>query len=99
VTTTGRLLAYAEARRALRVRTERGSGKARVYLEADALPDGREIDTADLAGISLRGADPSAVEVMWRGELLPVERVPGDDRTVWVPWRPLIFPEPPGAHA
>jgi hypothetical protein len=99
VATTGRLLAYAEARRVLRVRTERGSGKDRVHLEASALPDGREIETADLAGISLRVRDPRAVEVMWRGEPLRVERVPGDDRAVWVPWRPLVFPEPPGVHA
>jgi hypothetical protein len=58
VTTTGRLLAYCEARTAIRVRTNTEGNRVRVSLTADPLPDGRRLERGDLAGISFRISDP-----------------------------------------
>jgi hypothetical protein len=95
VTTTGRLLAYWEARQALRVHEAGESGEVVVTLDADRLPDGRELAVEDLAGITLRVPDPRRVRVLWKGTPLAVEPSPGGTDTVWVPWKSLVFPEPP----
>jgi len=99
VTTTGRLLAYAETRRALQVRGETNGGHLRLHLQAGPLPDGRAVERKDLAGISLRVEDPALTEVLWDGEPLPVEPVPGERGIVRIPWCPLVFPDPPGGAA
>ncbi len=97
VTTTGRLLAYAEARDALRV--EQGAD-GRVALRADPLPDGRRLAVEDLAGLALRTMAPGAPpEFLFEGRPLAVEPVPGAPGVVRVPLVPLRFPEPPGGAA
>jgi hypothetical protein len=95
VTTTGRLLAYWEARRALRVQEAEEQGQSVVRLEADPLPDGRHVSLEDLTGITLQVPDPKRVRVLWKGTPLAAEPAPGASNAVWIPWKPLVFPEPP----
>lgn len=93
VTTTTRLLAYAEAYRAVRARSEGTGDRFRIALEADPLPDGRSLTVEDLAGLTFRVPHPDRVRIMWRGEPVPTETV--GKGLVWVPWTRLEFPDPP----
>jgi hypothetical protein len=95
VTTTGRLLAYAEARRALRYRVEEEEAVTRIRLDADPLPDGRDLDPEDLAGVAFRVSDPKRVEITWRDERLAATPCLEEPGVVWIPWTPLAFPDPP----
>jgi hypothetical protein len=97
VTTTGRLLAYAEARNAVRITAAPAGGNTEVRLTAAPLPDGRTLTAADLAGLSFAVPDPARTRIVYSGEALPVQPVPGEPGAVWVPWIPLGFPEPPEA--
>jgi hypothetical protein len=98
VTTTGRLLAYCEARRAVRFTVEPGpAGETEVRLQAYVLPDGRALTAADLAGLAFAVPEPARTRLVWKGEALPSEPVPGAPGAVWIPRTPLRFPEPPEA--
>jgi hypothetical protein len=96
VTTTGRLLAYTEARDA--VRLEPGPGE-RWNLLASPLPDGRTLQAGDLAGLAFRSAGAGRPEIYFEGQALALEPVPGEARAWWVPVPPLRFPEPPRVSA
>lgn len=95
VTTTSRLLAYWETRRALRVTTSRAGDDLIVDLAAGPLLDGREMTREDLAGITLFVPEPARTRVRWKGEPVAVEPAPGALPAVWIPWKPLVFPDPP----
>jgi hypothetical protein len=96
VTTTGRLLAYAEARDAVRVQP---AADGRVRLRSEPLPDGRHLTVPDLAGLAFHvGAGPLP-EFLYEDRPLPVEPLPGEPGVAWVPRAALRFPEPPGARA
>ncbi len=96
VTTTGRLLAYAEARDAIRVESVVAG---RVRLRAEPLPDGRRLTPEDLAGLAFHvGAGPLP-EFLFEDRPLAVELLPGEPGVAWVPRASLRFPELPGARA
>ncbi len=95
VAATGRLLRYAEARRAVRVSAEATGAGTRIRLTAGPLPDGRTLTPADLAGLSFRVPDPARVEIRLEEEPVPSAPVPGEAGAVWVPLAPLVFPDPP----
>jgi hypothetical protein len=98
VTTTTRLLAYAEAHRAVRFRTEETEGGLRIVLDADPLPDGRSLDVEGLSALSFRVPDPGRTEITWQGKPVPSEAVPGEPGMVWIPWTRLQFPDPPSGE-
>jgi len=95
VLAASRLLRYAEARDAVRVRAAAEGGKTIIRLAAGPLPDGRALTAPDLAGLSFAVPDPANVEVRFDESPLPVAPVPGQPGAVWVPLEPLVFPEPP----
>lgn len=99
VTTTGRLLAYCEARRTVRVAAVEDTGEAaEVRLEAGPLPDGRTLTRDDLAGLAFAVSDPGRTRFLYAGAPLSTEPVPGEPGAVWVPRTPLRFPDPPEAR-
>jgi hypothetical protein len=95
VIAASRLLRYAEARNAVRVRPAAEGGTTIIRLTADPLPDGRVLGPGDLAGLSFAVPDPARVEVYLGNARVTVEPVPGEPGAVWVPLPPLVFPEPP----
>jgi hypothetical protein len=95
VTTTGRLLAYVEARRVLRWTEREDAGALRLDLNAAPLPGGRDLDPADLAGLAFRVPDPSRTTLFWKGSRLLAETLAGHPGILWIPRRPLTFPESP----
>jgi hypothetical protein len=93
VTTTGRLLAYVEARRSLRW-TERSTPEGfALDLDAAPLADGRIVETQDLAGVAFRVPHPQRTRLRWRGE--PLETEHPEPGVIAVPRKPLWFPDPP----
>jgi len=95
VTTTGRLLAYSEARDAVRFGVREADGGLRLDLAAPPLPDGRRLVAEDLRGLSFQGAAGTAVRGFFHDQPIPLEPVPGASGCVWVPWKELRFPEAP----
>jgi len=95
VTTTARLLAYWEARSALEVRYSPEGENDVLHLMLRSLPDGRVLDAQDLAGISFQVPDAARTRVLMHGITLPFERSSEHANVLWMPWKPLAFPEPP----
>lgn len=96
VTTTGRLLAYAEARDAIRVEP---AAAGRLCLRAEPLPDGRRVAAEDLRGLAFRVGDGPPPEFLLEDRPIAMESLPGEPGVVWVPRAPLRFPEPPPVRA
>ena len=95
VTTTARLLAYWEARNALDVRYSPEGDNGVLHLVPRPLPDGRAVESNDLSGISFEVPDVSRTRVLLNGITLPFKRSPHRPNVLWMPWKPLSFPEPP----
>ena len=93
VTTTSRLLAYMEARAAVRLRP--GGAPGTHVIDSATLPDGRRLTVQDLAGLSWETSEGVPVSLTLDGETVPLER---DGRIVRVPFAPLRFPDPPETH-
>ena len=93
VTTTARLLAYWEARNALEVRYAPEGEQNVLHLVPRPLPDGRVIGAKDLSGISFELPDAGRTRVLLNGITLPFERSPERPNVLWMPWKPLVFPE------
>jgi len=95
VTTTARLLTYWEARSTLEVRYSPEGERAVLHIVPRALPDGNVLKTEDLSGISFEVPDPERTRVLLNGITLPFERSPHHPNVLWMPWKPLAFPEAP----
>jgi hypothetical protein len=95
VTTTARLLAYWEARSALEVRHSPEASGAVLHVVPRKLPDGRALTVHDLSGISFEVPDPAHTRVLLNGITLPFERSTHHPNVLWLPWKPLVFPDPP----
>lgn len=95
VTTTGRLLAYCETRDAVRFRVRRDAEGPRLELSAGPLPDGRRPAAEDLQGLAFAGASGDGWRAVYEDRPVRLEPVPGVPDCVWIPWRPLVFPEAP----
>ena len=95
VTTTSRLLAYWEARNALEIRYSPEGAGAVLHVVPRKLPDGRTLKAQDLSGLSFRVPRAQETRVLLNGITLPFERSPHDPDVLWMPWKPLTFPDPP----
>jgi len=95
VTTTARLLAYCEAQRALEVRHSPEGDRDVLHLVLRSLPDGRKLGAEDLSGISFEVPDAARTRVLLNGITLPFEPSSHRPNVLWMPWKPLSFPDPP----
>lgn len=88
VTTTSRLLEYAECRAGLQWTARMRQGETEIDVAAPPRIE-------QLQGLTFYVADARRARISVGGEPIPIERNPPDDtmrESVSVPWRPILFP-------
>ena len=92
VTTSSRLLTYADLIQHLTLNIEHGSGRLKILLGRD---DHRALSTIDLQGLCLYCDEPALAQVFVGGESIALQKNPPDEsgrKSVSIPWVPLEYP-------